>query len=133
MINMEEIVKILSEHNAKMSGGKKNVLSPLIWAFSVVLMALLVSAHLRIDTTIVYVLIGVLCLIVVAFTVGFFYFMIKDPERLQSEKYRIEKKRLDIEARKDKGNDKNKLTTSNVGELAVVDVEVLDDSAVPSK
>ena len=97
MINMEEIVKILSEHNAKMSGGKKNVLSPLIWAFSVVLMALLVSAHLRIDTTIVYVLIGVLCLIVVAFTVGFFYFMIKDPERLQSEKYRIEKKRLDIE------------------------------------
>jgi hypothetical protein len=59
--------------------------------------------------------------------------MIKDPERLQSEKYRIEKKRLDIEARKDKGNDKNKLTTSNVGELAVVDVEVLDDSAVPSK
>ena len=89
-MSMEEIIKIVSEHNLKMSGNKKNVLTSLIWVIGVMTTALLVS--FKYESTILQIfMMIVFSIMIIAFFIAFYYFMIKDPERLQSEKYQLEK------------------------------------------
>lgn len=85
-MKMEEIIKIVSEHNLKMSGNKKNVLTSLIWIIGVMTTALLVS--FKIESVVLQIIISTaFCLMVLIFCAAFIYFMLKDPERLQSEKF----------------------------------------------
>lgn len=96
---MEEIIKIVSEHNLKMSGNKKNVLTSLIWIICALSPVLMLSFNT--ESIVLQIIISTaFSLMILIFCAAFIYFMLKDPERLQSEKYQLEKRRLDIAAQK---------------------------------
>ena len=85
---MEEIIKIVSEHNLKMSGNKKNVLTSLIWIIGVLSPVLLLSFNT--ESIVLQIIISTaFSLFALIFVFAYLYFMFKDPERLQSEKYHL--------------------------------------------
>lgn len=97
-MTMEDLIKILSE-NASIAGKKRTTVTPLLWAV-VSVMSGAIASYSNGLADIAMVLTIVLCVMVVAFLVAYFYFMFTKPDYLQSEKYRLEKKRLDIARRK---------------------------------
>ena len=88
-MTMEEIIKIVSEHNLKMSGNKKNVLTSLIWIICALSPVLLLSFNT--ESIVLQIIISTaFSLFALIFGFAYLYFMFKDPERLQSEKYQLE-------------------------------------------
>ncbi len=96
---MEDIIKILTEQNARITGRKRTVLSPLLWLLGIIIPATLCAFHFDFFMLeiILSIMLGILFLTII---IGFFYCLIKKPDYLQSEKFRLEKRRLDIEAKK---------------------------------
>ena len=112
-MTMEDLIKILSE-NASIAGKKRTTVTPLLWAV-ISVMSGAIASYSNGLADIAMILTIVLCVMVVAFLVAYFYFMIKKPDSLQSETYRLEKKRLDIARRK--GNNMSIETTSDLSAL----------------
>lgn len=88
-MTMEEIIKIVSEHNLKMSGNKKNVLTPLIWVLGILGVGLSFSCILFENAMLQIFMCVTFSIVFIIFLVAYWYFLIKDPDRLQSEKYEI--------------------------------------------
>lgn len=90
LANLVNLVKV---------GYRNNAFAPLVWFNSIVDPLLLIIACITKDSM-SYLLIGLLILIVVFSLMMYLVLLIKNPSLLQSEKYRLEDKKLDLIAAK---------------------------------
>ncbi|HVW16395.1 MAG TPA: hypothetical protein VHB54_21355 [Mucilaginibacter sp.] len=89
--------------NLMKSGSKTNAYAPLIWQCSIVCVLSIGGMYYFKEPVIRYVFLGLIVLVVIFALVMYVVLLIKDPKLLQSEKYRIEDKKLDIIASKGEG------------------------------
>jgi site-specific recombinase len=83
-------------------GYRSNAFAPLVWFNSIVDPTLLIVACI-LKGVLSYLLVGVLCVIVLFSLTMYVALFIKNPNLLQSERYRLEDKKLDLIASKGSG------------------------------
>ena len=82
---------------ASVMRARSAALTSLLWLLAILLPSLLVSAIFAgPDTFLTYSLIVLVSFSVAAIFVAYFYFMIKDPDRLQTERFMITQRKLNI-------------------------------------
>ena len=86
--------------NIVKAGYKSNAFAPLVWFNAIVDPILLVSSYISDEPVAKYFLMGTVCLLIVFSAIMYAIIFFKDANLLQSEKYRIEDKKLDLIAAK---------------------------------
>ncbi len=109
---------IMGYGKAVEQGYRSNALAPLVWLNVFALPVLLTGVFFVKVVAIKYILIGLICVLCVFTLVMYVLLFLKDPKLLQSEKYRIEDKKLDLIA-KQGGDDPIRpselLSTAHIG------------------
>lgn len=86
--------------NMMKSGSKTNAYAPLIVVCGIVIFASMIGIHYFDENIIKYVFLGLIVVVVIFALVMYVVLLMKDPKLLQSERYRIEDRKLDIIASK---------------------------------
>jgi hypothetical protein len=82
----------------------RNALNSWLWALGLLVVGCLGSGlGIGPDAFLTYVFAGLTTLVVLLLAGAYFYFMIRDPDRLQSEEYRLAERRLTMIERKGTG------------------------------
>ena len=105
---------------------RSNALTSHLWLLAILLPSLLVSGIFAgPDTFLTYSLIVMVGFSVLALFVAYFFFMIKDPDRLQSERFMIKQRELNILEMKgaDPISYRNDAGTSTIDKIPEADKE----------
>lgn len=82
------------------AGYKTNAFAPLVWFNAVADPSLIISINCSDDKSMKLIFLLCVILIILCTLVAYFYMLFKRPDLLQSEKFRIEDKKLDLIASK---------------------------------
>jgi hypothetical protein len=83
------IKELLSKSTA--NGSRTNALNHLQWMIAAFLAALLMASKYALAQSIIWLIAIVLCILILCYLGTHFYFMVKDPDALRSEKFTIQK------------------------------------------
>lgn len=86
--------------NLMKSGSKTNAFAPLILLCSIVIFTSMIGIYYFNESLIKYLFVALIFLVIIFALVMYVVLLVKDPNLLQSERYRIEDKKLDIIASK---------------------------------
>lgn len=90
---MELLRELLSRSTA--DGSRTNALNHLQWMLTAVLVSVLIAFYQKAPDVLIYFLCAILIVLLVAYLVTHFYFMVRNPDALRSEKFTIEKMALE--------------------------------------
>lgn len=89
--------------NIVKAGYKTNAFAPLVWFNAVADSLLIFGIKVCNNLVVTYIFVSVLCLLIIATFITYIVLLVKDPKLLQSEKYRIDDRKLDLIAQKGQG------------------------------
>lgn len=98
------LLKVLFPRISSMiqSGGRSSAMKPVLYLVSIVLICLWIAPDIKLgeNLTLKAVVAMVFCLAVIVALFGFVFLLLKCPEKLQSERYQLAMRRMDIAAQR---------------------------------